>query len=124
MRAASLWHSTVTEAELSAVAGLLDPAHRETERIVTTIAGSIEQRPEHRTVTPDRETWREAGILSGLLARLRGYGSGERRRSLSDVLIYQTAAKTGCAVLTRNELDFDLMMQLDPRGRTLFYEQI
>src|SRR5580698_1404570 len=35
----------------------------------------------------------------------------------------RTAAKHGCSVLTRNRSDFDLLLQLDPRGSTLFYER-
>jgi len=81
-------------------------------------------RAEHRILNPDRDTWREAGILSGLIARLQQYGSSERRKVLNDALIYLSAARNGCAVLTRNLLDFDLMMQLDPRGQAFFYDRI
>jgi predicted nucleic acid-binding protein len=124
LRTASLWHSTVTEAELSSAVGLLDPAHPETERAVRQIADSIERRAAHRILNPNRDTWREAGILSGLLARLQHYGAGERRKALNDALIYLSAARNGCAVLTRNFLDFDLIMQLDPGVQALFYDRI
>lgn len=124
LRAASLWHSTVTEAELSAAAGLLDPRHPDTERAVQKIAHSIEVRPPHRILNPQRDLWREGGILSGLLARLQKYGGKERRKALNDALIYLTAVRNGCAVLTRNLLDFDLIMQLDSRGQTFFYDRI
>ena len=66
--------------------------------------------------------WREAGILAGLLARLQGYGKSEQRKALNDALIFLTAAKSGCIVLTRNLSDFDLLMQLDLRGQAIFYE--
>jgi predicted nucleic acid-binding protein len=122
LRAGNLWHSTVTEAELAGVAGLLDPRHLETKRVIAQVAASIELRPAHRILAPDRETWREAGILAGLLARLQRYGKNERRRALNDALILLTAAKNGCVVLTRNVADFDLLMQLDPRGQAVFYE--
>jgi predicted nucleic acid-binding protein len=121
LRTASLWHSTVTEAELSTAAGLLNPADPESERAVARIAESVELRPEHRILNPDRDIWREAGLLSGLIARVQQYGSNERRKVLNDALIYLTAVRNGCAVLTRNLQDFDLLMQLDPRGQTLFY---
>jgi predicted nucleic acid-binding protein len=124
LRTASLWHSTVTEAELSAAAGLLNPAHPETGRALDKIADSIGLRPAHRVFTPDRETWREAGILSGMLARLQQYGNNQRRKALNDALIFLSATKNGCAVLTRNVLEFDLLMQLDLRGRTVFYDQV
>jgi len=66
LRAGSLWHSSVTEAELAALAGLLDPAHPDTASVIAQVAASIDLRPEHRILTPDRNTWREAGILAGL----------------------------------------------------------
>jgi predicted nucleic acid-binding protein len=124
LRTASLWHSTVTEAELAALAGLLDPRHPETASVIAQIAASIDLRPAHRILTPDRDTWREAGILAGLLARLQRYGKNEQRKALNDALIFLTAAGNGCAVLTRNLSDFDLLMQLDAKGHAIFYDPV
>jgi hypothetical protein len=64
----------VTEAELAALSGLLDPTLSERENVMVKIGETIEQRPAHHTLTPDCEIWREAGILAGLLARLQSYG--------------------------------------------------
>jgi predicted nucleic acid-binding protein len=124
LRAGSLWHSTVTEAELAAIAGLLDPAHPETAGVIAQVAASINLRPAHRILTPDRETWREAGMLAGLLARLQGYGKNEQRKALNDALIFLTAAKSGGVVLTRNVSEFDLLTQLDARGQAIFYDSV
>lgn len=124
LRAGSLWHSTVTEAELAALAGLLDPKHPNTAKVISQVVASIELRPAHRILTPDRETWHEAGILAGLLARLQQYGRNEQRRALNDALIFLTAAKNGCLVLTRNISDFDLLMQLDAQGQAIFYDSL
>ena len=122
LRTGNLWHSTVTEAELAALAGLLRPTHPDTANVVAQIAASIDLRPVHRVLAPDREVWREAGILAGLLARLQQYGKHERRKALNDALIFLTAAKNGCAVLTRNIAEFDLLMQLDAKGQAVFYD--
>jgi predicted nucleic acid-binding protein len=65
--------------------------------------------------------WHEVGILSGTLARLQRYKSDRRRRVLNDALLFATARKHGCSVLTRNVLDFDFLQQLDPSGKVLFY---
>jgi len=119
----NLWHSTVTEAELALLSGLLDPKRAETQHVMAQVSSLIEMRPAHRILNPDREIWREAGILAGLLARLQGYGKNNQRRALNDALIFLTAAKHGCAVLTRNLSDFDLLLQLDPRGSALFYDR-
>lgn len=124
LRTGSLWHSTVTEAELAALAGLLDPAHPETARVIVQVATSIDMRPAHRILTPDRDTWREAGILAGLLARLQQDGKQEQRKALNDALIFLTASKNGCVVLTRNVADFDLLMQLDASGQAVFYDVV
>lgn len=124
LRTGSLWHSSVTEAELAALAGLLDPTHPDTASVIAQVAKSIELRPEHRILTPDRDTWREAGILAGLLARLQRYGKTEQRKVLNDALIFLTATKNGCVVLTRNVTDFDLLMQLDAKGQAVFYDSL
>lgn len=121
LRAAEAWHSPVTEAELAAAIGLLDPAHPETQEITEQISNVIERRPTYRTIAPDPQIWREAGVLSGVLARLQGYGRDHRRRALNDALLFATARKHGCTVLTRNVVDFDLLAQLDPTGNVLFY---
>jgi predicted nucleic acid-binding protein len=70
----------------------------------------------------DHEIWREAGVLSGKLARTQGYGREQRRRVLNDALLFATARKYGCAVLSRNVRDFDLLQQLDPSGKIMFYK--
>jgi predicted nucleic acid-binding protein len=121
LRSASLWHSTVTECELSGVVGLLNPDHPDTLNAISQVLASIERRPVHRIVNPDREVWREAGIVAGFIARVRQYGRAERRKALNDALIFLSAARDGLTVLTRNVSDFDLLMQLAPYGRVLFY---
>lgn len=121
LRATEAWHSPVSEAELAAACGLLDPAHPGTRTAVEEITQIVDRRAKYRTITPDAAIWREAGILSGMLARLMGYEKDQRRRILNDALLFASARKYGCAVLTRNVTDFDLLQQLDPSGRVLFY---
>ena len=121
LRAVEAWHSAVSEAELAAACGMLEPAHPGTRNVIDEITAVIDHRPLQRTITPDPATWREAGILSGLLARLQGYGKDQRRRVLNDALVYVTARRFGCAVLTRNIGDFDFLQQLDPSGYVVFY---
>lgn len=123
LRATEAWHSPITESELAAACGMLDPAHPETRQIIAQIASIIEQRPAYRTIVPDTDIWREAGILSGTLTRLQGTTKDQRRRVLNDALLFASARKYGCTVLTRNVGDFDLLQQLDPSGRVLFYKQ-
>jgi len=124
VRAADAWHSAVTEAELVAPCGFLKPDHPETANAVRQIIATIERRPAHRTIVPDREIWIQAGVLSGILARLQNYARTDRRRVLNDALLLATARKHGLTVLTRNTADFDLLQQLEPSARVLFYERL
>jgi predicted nucleic acid-binding protein len=124
LRLTEIWHSTVTEAELTALAGLLDPANPNTREAVKQVRASLERRPEHRILNSGREVWREAGILAGLLARLQKYGKAEQRRTLNHALIFLSAAKNGCAVLTRNISDFDLLSQVVPASKAIFYDRL
>ena len=48
LRVAEAWHSPVTEAELAATCGLLDPAHAQTRGIMEQVVAVIERRPSHR----------------------------------------------------------------------------
>jgi predicted nucleic acid-binding protein len=122
LKAADSWHSTVTEAELVALCGLLRPDHPETASVVATITASIESRQEYRILTPDREVWAAAGLLSAILSRLQQRSRTDRILLLNDALLLETARKHGLAVLTRNVKDFDLLQQLEPTARVLFYD--
>jgi predicted nucleic acid-binding protein len=121
LRAADAWHSPVTEMELAVSCEALHPGDPRTAAVIEAIAEDLKQRPDHKTIAPDLEIWREAGVLTGVLARLQGYSVSDRNRMLSDALLFCTARKYGLTVLSRNLRDFDLLQQLDPSGRVLFY---
>jgi predicted nucleic acid-binding protein len=122
LRAADAWHSTVAESELAVLFGLLDPSHHRTKATLGELRLVLNHLPAHRTIAPDRDVWTDAGILSGILARLRHIPKPERSSILNDALIFATARKYGHAVLTRNIDDFDLLQQLDPSTAVLFYD--
>ena len=121
LRTADAWHSTVAESELASACALLDPGHRNTRNVVKQIIAILNRMPPHRMITPDREIWRDAGILTGTIARLQGIPKSDRRRILNDALIFASARKHGHTVLTRNVGDFDFLQQLDPSGKIAFY---
>jgi predicted nucleic acid-binding protein len=123
-RTTEKWHSPVTEAELVYLCGRLDPLDARSAAVTEEIVQTIEKRSPRRTLSPDEEIWREAGIYSGLLARLQGYAQSERMRLLHDALIFCTAMKHGLTVLSRNVRDFDLLQQLAPAGQVLFYSRV
>jgi predicted nucleic acid-binding protein len=122
LRATDAWHSTVSEAELAFTCGFLNPENPGTRRVIREITAVIHRMSPYRTLAPDREIWREAGILTGTIARLQTLSKQDRHRILNDALIFTTARKFGHTVLTRNVEDFDFLHQLDPSGRVLFYK--
>lgn len=115
-------HSAVCLAELAHVFGRLDPSHPGTAKALAEVGGVIESDiPRHRIEAPDVECWGAAGILGGLLFRLGGFQKGQEKALLADALILLQAAKSGCTVLTSNVAHFDLLNQLLPASRVLFY---
>jgi predicted nucleic acid-binding protein len=121
LRGTTAWHSTVAESELAAGCALLDPTDARTAGITKQVTEVIARMPPYRTVCPDREIWGVAGVLTGTVARLQGIPKSGRRQILNDALIFASARKYGHTVLTRNVVDFDILQQLDPAGRVLFY---
>jgi predicted nucleic acid-binding protein len=124
LRVCDSWHSTVGKAELAAPLGSLDPKHSATGSAIKVIKEAIGRIPAHKTIAPDSETWLNAGILCGVLARFQNYDPPSRMRALHDALIFSSARKYGLTVLTRNIGDFDLLQQLEPTGQVLFYDRV
>ncbi len=119
-------HSAVSLAELTHAFGRLDPGHPETKAALRQLRETItEDIPPHRLQAPEDDSWGAAGILAGLIFRLRGLpkNQGHERKFLHDALLYLQARKLGCAVLTRNIGDFDLLNQVVPSGQILLYRQ-
>lgn len=122
LRATDAWHSAVAEGELALLCALLDPAHPNTRNVIKEIIAIVSRMPAHRQISPDREIWRLASILTGTIARLQRMPKPDQRRILNDALIFATARKYGHTVLTRNVVDFDFLQQLDPSGSVVFYK--
>lgn len=115
-------HSAVCLAELTHAFGRLDPHHSDTTKALDALRRLIEGHlPPQRIAAPDGECWGGAGMLAGVLARFAGRGKPQARPFLADTLIFLQAAKAGCVVLTRDVAHFDLLNQILPAGRVLFY---
>ncbi|MDX2141949.1 MAG: hypothetical protein SFV19_01225 [Rhodospirillaceae bacterium] len=118
-------HSCVCIAELTHAFGRLDPADPRTKPALREIAGLIERDiPAHRVHVPSTETWMAAGMMAGLIARFTcaQRSQGHEHKILNDALVYLQAARLGCAVLTRNIADFDIINQVASRGNVIFYQ--
>jgi predicted nucleic acid-binding protein len=116
-----LFHCSVCLAELAVGVANADPRHPSWAATRDHYGGLIASIPSTRLLVPDAQTWAEAGLLAGTLARTQGLQRHQRKEALNDALILLTAARAGLAVLTANRDDFDLLQQLAPEGRFVHY---
>jgi predicted nucleic acid-binding protein len=114
-------HSTVAIQELMHSVGALHPSHRRTADAIAAIGKQIKAMPPHRIFAPDTEVLGRAALLSGILCRIQGYDRDGKLRALQDCVLFLQAQKLGLVVLTANIRDFDILLQLIPAGRVLFY---
>jgi hypothetical protein len=56
-----------------------------------------------------------------MLSRTQDFQPHQRKECLNDALIFLTAAKAGLPVLTANCDEFDLIQQLVPQGRFIYF---
>jgi predicted nucleic acid-binding protein len=116
-------HSTVAIQELMHTVGVLNPTDRRTKAAIAAIRGLVRSMPPHRVYTPDVDVLGRAGLLSGILCRLQGYAADRKLRALHDCALFLQAQKLGFTVLTADAGDFDMLLQLLPAGRALFYRR-
>ncbi|HXZ00791.1 MAG TPA: hypothetical protein VEI03_12380 [Stellaceae bacterium] len=116
-----LFHCSVCIAEIAYSFGRLDPTHPDTPATLLFMREVLARVRPYRTLAPDRDAYVEAGIITGTLVRIQGLPTPERRKLLLDVLVFLTACQIGYPVLTANANDFDLIQQLAPRGKVIYY---
>lgn len=114
-------HSTVAIQELMHTVGVLDPSDARTATVIEVIGKQIRAMPPHRIFAPDTEVLGRAALLSGILCRLQSYEKDGKLRALQDCVLFLQAQKLGLVVLTANVGDYDVLLQLIPTGRALFY---
>jgi predicted nucleic acid-binding protein len=114
-------HCSVCLGELAMSLGYLDPRHPRTRTASSFLTDVLRRVPAHRIVEPDDEIFIEANIATGILARTQDFAPAHRRKLLNDALTLATASKHGFSVLTADVTDFDLLSQLLPAGRVLYY---
>jgi hypothetical protein len=124
VEARQVHHSTVAIQELMHTVGVLDPDDPRSINAIAAIRLVIESMPSHRTVTPDADILGRAALLSGMLCRFQRYAKDQRLRALQDSVLFLQAFKFGFTVLTANISDFDMLLQLLPAGRVLFYRRL
>jgi predicted nucleic acid-binding protein len=116
-------HSTVAIQELMHTVGALNPRDGRTAAVIDEIGKQIKAMSPHRIFAPDADVLGRAALLSGILCRLQGYEKDGKLRALEDCALFLQAQRLGLVVLTANVSDFDILLQLIPTGRTLFYRR-
>lgn len=116
-----LFHCSVCVAELTTGVANADPKGAGWKRIRDHYVGLIGSILPTRLLTPDAQSWSEAGLIAGTLARTQGYSGHQRKECLNDALIFLTATKAGLPVLTGDRRHFDLIQQLAPQGRFICF---
>jgi hypothetical protein len=58
-----------------------------------------------------------------MICRLQSYAGDRKLRALQDCVLFLQAQKLDFVVLTANVADFDILLQLLPAGRALFYRR-
>jgi len=117
-------HSTVALGELTHLFGRLDPSHPTTKSTLGPIKGVIDDIPPHRLSTPSAQVAADAGIVTGILARVNGLAKTDRQPFWNDANLFLQALENGWTLLSRNISDMDFIEQLVPTGRMLLYRQI
>lgn len=124
LRIRQINHSSVALAELTHLFGRLDPANRGTDAVLSTIAETIDDIPAHRLTAPSVSALAEAGIITGIIARLRGLPNADKQPLMNDAALFLQALESGATLLSRNISDMDLIQQIVPAGRMLLYRQM
>lgn len=114
-------HSSVALQEILISIGNLDPKDHRTASAVKSVSLVMESINKYRLHGPDVDTSARAALLAGTLARIQGYGRENRARALNDCTLFLQSQKLGITLLTRNYADFDILLQMMPSGRVLFY---
>jgi len=124
LRTRTLHHSATAICELANRFGARIPANQREEAAREQLAKAIRDIPAHRIVFPTAAIWGEAGILAGLRARVGGFNPGQEQDGLNDALMFLQAQAIGATLLSANVADFDILQQLVPTGRVVFYREI
>jgi predicted nucleic acid-binding protein len=123
-----LFVTAPTRAELAWVRGRLDPDHPGTTRVLQVYADLCSRIDPAKVLVPADDDWLAAGDLAGRAARAIAGGGRriatafDRLELISDALTAVLARAAGFAVVTE-DADFDVLAQLLPGLRVLFYDR-
>lgn len=115
-----MFHCSVCLAEICAGIGKYSPSAVDWQQVADHYRAFFASIPSNRLIVPDAQTWADAGVVAGILARTQGFQTNQSKELLNDAVIYLSAAKAELPILTENKNDFDLLQQLVPSGRFVF----
>lgn len=115
------YHSAVCIGELTLGIANADPSHPSWRALRDHYSAQIAGFSPSRILSPDPDIWIEASLIAGTLARCQNGQRHQRKEALNDALIFLTAAKAGIPVLTADREDFDLIQQIAPSGRFIYF---
>ena len=118
-----VWHGAPVLAELAVTVGILNPRDQRTRATLEPIIDLLRHIPPQRIIAPSDEMWLEGAVLAGILARTQGIAKEERRKFLSDALIFLMASEADAVLVSRNAHDFDLLLQMKPDVSVLLYDR-
>lgn len=124
LRIRQINHSSIALGELTHLFGRLDPAHPGTGAVLAEIQTTIDDMRAHRLSAPSVQAYAEAGIVTGIIARLRGVPKTDKQPLTNDATLFLHALESGAVLLSRNIGDMDLIAQLVPTGRLLLYREL
>jgi predicted nucleic acid-binding protein len=118
-----IFHATPALAEIAVTVGALNPTDERTNHTLLPILETLERIPLQRVISPQNETWLEAALIAGILARTQGVAKEARRKFLNDTLLFLMAAESGTILISRNARDIDLLLQMRPGVGVLLYQK-
>jgi len=121
--ARTVLHGAPALAELAVTIGALKPNDRRTAATLIPIIEMLTRINLSRIIVPNYEIWLEAAVIAGILARTQSIPKQDRRKFLSDTLLFLQAAAADAVMVSRNSRDLDLLLQIKPRVGVLLYDQ-
>jgi hypothetical protein len=116
-------HCSVACAELAVSIGHLDPADPRTVVHRAPLIDVLSRMAPTRIVAPSADTWTEAAMIAGILARIQGYAREARRAVLHDALMLLAAIEAKAALISRNVRHMDLLLRFRPDAQVLLYDR-
>jgi hypothetical protein len=111
----TILHGAPALAELAVTIGTLKPNDRRTPATLIPIVEMLTRINPARIVAPNYQIWLEAAVIAGILARTQSIPKQDRRKFLSDTLLFLQAADAEAVMVSRNSRDLDLLLQIKPQ---------